>query len=646
MGVFKKLFGRTSRLPQTSAQVPAGNTAAPNRDAQPSRSAGDPAKDPNMIRVLDGYGRELFISRQNWLDSVLKGNLDNAWNEPDRLATLLVQLLHDSFFDEAVRPAERLRELEPDAERSATLLGIAYLKTHRLEEAERTLSAYLQRHGESGVVLSNLAKVFSERGENTRSIETLWRGLQVDPNQENAVLWYAVIHREQGGESAEQEALRRISAIQGSWRAQLWLARAALNEGNLREARRLYNESLERAGKPIPADLLMQISGDLGNNGHLAEIVELTAPNFSVQLHGLEVGNNLIKAYLELGQLDQARAVISELYAQHRPEWRPTLGFWEAEIAKRQTSALPGDTKLSVSMLTLDGPVWLNDDSPASALFPPQPSDTNHICFVGSSAELEPRTAEIRLGPTDSPGRLSRALPLFLAEQAFFHLRLRVGTLVPWIIGPAQSGFVLAGSPWADADAAKYAQQSSPSAQIVVITHIVATGDPWQITARVVRCADATCLSELRTSCPRERPGEELRLLAAEISSAVAKNERVVMQPSPTHYVVPDGPFFSDYLLRLEQLLATWCSRMEGVNRNFLTSEREIVGGNLRLCVAQPSNTTVRLLLARTLLLMKQVAPEAVAEYHDGVELLRRQHPLAEPANSIVDRMIAEAFEK
>jgi pentatricopeptide repeat protein len=51
-------------------------------------------------------------------------------------------------------------------------------------------------------------------------------------------------------------------------------------------------------------------------------------------LHGLAVGNNLIKAYLELGDADEARAVLDKLYAQQRPDWRDALAYWDGQIDK------------------------------------------------------------------------------------------------------------------------------------------------------------------------------------------------------------------------------------------------------------------------------------------------------------------------
>lgn len=71
----------------------------------------------------------------------------------------------------------------------------------------------------------------------------------------------------------------------------------------------------------------------------------------------------------------------------------------------------------------------------------------------------------------DAPGRMSRALPLFLAEQVEFNSHARIQTLIPWIVSDSP-GFVLSGVAWKDEDAANYARQGAAKSDYVVITHL------------------------------------------------------------------------------------------------------------------------------------------------------------------------------
>jgi len=161
----------------------------------PAPPAVDPAKDPTLIRVFDSYGREMSITREDWKERVLDGAIKKDWDNSDRLSSLIIQSLRDKFFEEMIEPAEHLREIDPDKERSAILLGVVYLNVKRLEDAERVLTDHIRSHAASGSLLTNLAKVYSAQGDENRSLETLWRGLELDPNQDNGLAWYEAIQK-------------------------------------------------------------------------------------------------------------------------------------------------------------------------------------------------------------------------------------------------------------------------------------------------------------------------------------------------------------------------------------------------------------------------------------------------------------------
>ena len=72
--------------------------------------------------------------------------------------------------------------------------------------------------------------------------------------------------------------------------------------------------------------------------------------------------------------------------------------------------------------------------------------------------------------------------------------------------------------------------------------------------------------------------------------------------------------------------------------------EREILDGILYLCVHQPTNATVRLVLAETLRQMQKVRPEILSEYQDKIRLLQRDHPPAAEVAKLIDKTLAEVL--
>ena len=238
---------------------------------------------------------------------------------------------------------------------------------------------------------------------------------------------------------------------------------------------------------------------------------------------------------------------------------------------------------------------------------------------------------------------MSRALPLFLAEQVEFNSNARVQTLIPWIAEDV-GGFVLCGVAWNDQDAANYARQAQHKSDYVVIVHLKAQTEPWSVELRLVRTIDGKLMSNLSASFPSARPEATIPNLAKRLLDVLAKEAEIESQTPPQLYDVPRDQNFPYYLLRLEQLLAVRCAGMDGVQKKFLSGEREIIDGDIQLCLACPQNVGTRLLLLKTAAALKKVRPEILAEFKDRLSLLQKEKPLPEPANSFAQRMLNKLF--
>jgi tetratricopeptide (TPR) repeat protein len=606
----------------------------------------DPSKDPNMIRVFDAYGREMFITKETWRETILPGKLKEVWDDPQHLYTVIVQSLDDGFVADMLEPAEHLAAVDSVAERGAIVLAVVYRRLKRLDDSERVLQRHVERHGESGVVLGNLAKIHADRGLSDLSVRTLWRALELDPNQENGFGWYVAIHRDKDGEPAAVEAMRRVAALPGSWRARLWLARDALARRQPDEALALYREALAMVGRPVPTDLLQQASGDLGQAGRLQELLDLTTPHFDAAVHGIAVGNNLVKANLDLGRLDAVRALLDQLHAQNRPDWKQNLSFWDNKLAEARTAlanAAPVPDRLSVTMLVVDDPVWLPAGTAAGELFPAPAEGLAHVAFLGGTAEVPSPGKKPAHRLSDAPGRLSRALPLFLAEQIHFGARARVHAIVPWLQGDNPC-FVLGGVPWKDEDAAQYGRRGDTPCSLVVVTHFRSAAEPWRVELRLIRTGDAACLGNAAAEFSKERPEPALLGLADDLFRLLAQQAGLALASPPPQYRVPKGNDFAYYLLCLEQLLAVRCGTMPGVPAGFLSNERDIIDGSIQLCLAQSENAVPRVLLAEILRRMRKVFPAVVTEFRRKVLLLQKEKPLPRPAQDVLERLFLQVY--
>jgi tetratricopeptide (TPR) repeat protein len=630
MGFFSNLFGKeTANSTTPSVSVPAAK--------------GDQANDPNMIKVFDEYGREMFMTKQQWRDNVLLGNLEEHRDNPDELYGMLIGALGDGFAADVVCYAEHLRLIDPIPSRGAAILGIVYMEVNRLDDAQRVFDEYIAQHGEEGVVLTNLAKVYSRRGDDLRAESILWHALELDPNQDNGLGWYVAIQREREGEAAELDALRQVAALPHSWRARLWLAQNALQHNNLTYAETLYQEALTLAEHPLPQDLLIQMSGDLGNSGHLAEIIRHAGPYFDPAYHGLQVGNNLIKANLELGRSEEARSVLQQLYDQKRPDWKPTLHYWDTELAKADTAkrAVTPATELSVSLLSIVGPLWMRDGSPFTTLLPAKRSDSKRIAIFGSTALREKASEKPELQLSDSIGRLSRSVPLILAELIQLTSDAVGLALIPWAQG---QGFALFGHPYDDADLCEISSKGEDVPDYIISVIIDATLPAWKINLRLVRRVDGERLAETSVETNADNPGSVIERLPEALIRLLTMDAGVSMILPPNWYQLPIGHHGSDYLLRIEQLLCITCKNLDFLEGGGLYGEREILDGILQLCVNQPQNPPIRMLFAQMMRQMKKVRPEILSEYKDKTAHLQRDYPIKKEIDLLVEEAINEVF--
>jgi hypothetical protein len=376
----------------------------------------------------------------------------------------------------------------------------------------------------------------------------------------------------------------------------------------------------------------------------LRESLELTEPQFVPTTHGIRVGNNLIKAHLDLGQIEAASSVLDRLYSLNRPDFKPTLSFWDTEIAKARIARVPpqGSGQLKVQMACIKGPVWL-PALPETQLFPAKQLESPVVLFLGSTAEMPTPLGQPLLQLADAPGRMSRALPLFLAEQIWFGTRAETRTLVP-LTTESSISFVLSGVSWKDEDATKYSNQVAPSSKFVVTTHLKCTTEPWMVELRLIRSDIHECVGEVSVALEPNRPHIGAAELARKLNWLLAEPAQLKALKPPPWYSVPAERNFGTYLLRLEQLLAVRCAGMEDPRPMKLNNERDIIDGNLQLCAACPDNVCVRILLAQTVRAMKRIRSDVVAEFIDRISLLQRKKPVGEPAQELIQRMLDETL--
>ena len=210
---------------------------------------------------------------------------------------------------------------------------------------------------------------------------------------------------------------------------QLITARERLEAKALPGALAIYQEVLAAAGDR--ADVLVTISADLGVSGHVREIIELVAPRYDAVRHGPATGLNLLQAYLALRNAEAAQHLLDILFELKRPELQDRLHGFSNAIAELIHSgqppldspdAAPAPAEAAkINLVSISKPIWFYGLEPLAAIIlPAKTGRTRRLAFTQLAVLGVENPLEAMKSPENELGRLSRGLPLWLAETFYF----------------------------------------------------------------------------------------------------------------------------------------------------------------------------------------------------------------------------------
>ncbi len=291
-----------------------------------------PEVEDDSVEAYDAHGRVVRVPRAEWREKVLLPTLEEAKVDLERLYGVIVAALTDGYAEDLLPYALFLAERDPSPARGTALVAAVHLAMNALDDAEAVLERSLAEHGPDALVLANLARVHEGRGNEERVGTLLWDALTLDPNHGFTFGWFMDRARAKGGPEATRIASETVGALPGSWRARLVRAGYSLAHGRFEEAGGYHDEALAMAPDPVPSDLLLQMSGDLGKAGRFDTLVALVRPRFRPEIHDFFVGANLMKAYLGLERREAAVEVFDALCNENRVDWHDRLEQWRAML--------------------------------------------------------------------------------------------------------------------------------------------------------------------------------------------------------------------------------------------------------------------------------------------------------------------------
>jgi tetratricopeptide (TPR) repeat protein len=502
-----------------------------------------PVRRPDeLITVYDERGRELHIRRATWVESVLSPGLQKAWNDPKQLAAQIAQALHDDFAEQIQHAAERLLVLDHESENALILAAVTHLECGDLDLAEEIIERSIDKHGPSGSALTNLAKLYERRGDKNKSTTTLRRALDLDPNQDS-LLWWAVLAKEERGDAGFVAALEEIAQVPRAWRPQLWIAREKLKQGDRPAALALYEKALVSAADR--GDVLMMVTGDLGNAGAVEDVIRLAAPHYAPEVHGPRAGMNIVRAYTQLGRTDEARALLRRLQAMSWPPFAEALAKLDAEVVAASLPRIT-DAAPAIGIHAFDRPLWTRGLFEPDWLFRTSAANEPTIYLVAFANEmLKNETPQVRM--SEALGRLTRGLPLYLAETLGlgFRLQSRALMLISKAHGPAVVGQML-GRPLIESHL-----PAGDGRRVVVAGSLVAEGVQlciWEV-------GGSPTTETVNVASSLDNAGALVAAVGKALAANLEKRGLLARLRPPAFYQAPNAGMLTNYVLALEQLL-------------------------------------------------------------------------------------------
>ena len=622
--LLQNLFGKTS---------PAGPAAVTRINAPPAATTLS-----ESITVYDVHGREMLIARAEWVEKMLRPQLRAKWDDPDALYSLIVSALNDGFVAEVDDASARLLAIDQTIERGHVIRAIVLLKLDRLDDAEHVLRAAIAETGETGTLLTNLAKVEDARGKTTQADATLWKALTLDPNQDNGLAWWTARERDHGGESAYVAALEKVAALPDSWRATLWLGAQHLKGGDVDGAMTRFRSVLAQGA--YDSATLLTISGDLGNAGLITELVQLVAPHYNPATHAPQTGLNLVQAYLHLDRLDEAEALLDRLYALDIPPFKSHLDTMAAKLQgcrSASSHARPLDEDaLEIAQLTFELPIWMYGLRDPEWLFTHKPTDASKVLFLMLGKVIH-GNQQAENQREDEIGRLSRAIPLYLAESAYEWTRLHAQSLVPVVTG---GGPALFGAQ-DEAGERETAIKLAAFAELVVQGSIDDAGDRWQIVLSVRETS--TGQSVAREELETDRNGLEAGVLDLE-ARVLGHLDTTQMQPHDRIYVRPRLEQMQPYLNALAQSLMLGLVANEILPKQAMWGERNMLEWPLTMTLRWPDLETANAMYLSGISHAARYRSDVLGEFEErSFALLREMRAQSSPVADL-SPLVLHAF--
>lgn len=584
----------------------------------------------DLIECYNEQGQKVLIPREEMKKSVLPNQLKNHWNNADALYNDVLLALKDEFNEEALDAAKHLVHIDEIKERGYTTLAIAYMANGLFGESEKTLNEYINLFGKTGMILTNLAQVHHYRGDIEGAMDLIWESLCLEPNQEATLQWWIILNKQAESKTSYPDLLKKITAIKGSWLPQLYLARYYLEQKDLESAKPIYEYVLNTYVDELP--VLFIISGDLGNNGYINEIIDIVAPLYDPEKHDIMAGFNLLHAYIQTNNYIEGSKLIDRLKQVERADVKAVLRKLANDIEIIKKAQMNNEKKqedVEFELVVTDKPVWYYGLKSPEWLLPKETKQAN-IGFLTFTDLTEKKGNVTEIQPEDNSGRITRSIPLLLQEILLFKYNTETRFLVPVAkdIGPVVTKKEYSIKSLYDA--------ARTNDLDYLVTGSVSENQNEYVVKIIIFEKESQSTQTFEMKLLNSENNNEFMTMLNDIIIKITETNNIQLAESE-YYDIPNEKIVFNYLIALGQSLMQSLVDNKVVKFEKLWGERNILNWYLNLALAQPENPVLKIIFISGLAKSKSYGSEVYKEFKEqAVKLLSDEQKKDSPIRLLV----------
>ncbi|MCB9886825.1 MAG: tetratricopeptide repeat protein [Planctomycetes bacterium] len=614
MGLFdfiKKKPGEAGVPTPPAGAVPAADPTTAG--AEPSGAAS--SAPPQFVEVQDGFGRRMRMSREDYRKKHLPELLKQHGSDAERLTAVILQGLRDGFAEDLVAAANRLTIVDKEPERALSVLAVVQRDAGDLDGSAATLQELLAKRPQSPGARVGLALLADQRGDAARAEALLREALAIDPNHADAVHGLLAIRHRTVGEAGYRAELEALAAL-GGWRGKLWLARWLLQNGEGATAAPIYREVL--SGEDVESDALVMAGADLVQAGQHELVQELVVPRFVPGRHHPHIGLAILHHYLQTEQHVPGSELLHQMYLHYGHLVAEALHPFTAGFDRQRLATLPPPAPMPASprlgLYRFDRPLWCAGLADPLWLLPPKTNDARQVLCFALAVEGQ---QQLPAGQEDEIGRVTRAVPLFLAEHVWLSTPHR-GTA--GLLMAEQGGWVVLGKVWPEEQLVAQLSAEEKERTIAVSGVLRIDGDKRRIDLWAYDCNTQQRVGHAAAEGAPGELGRMLLQLLAELWPALG---------GPAGHQPPVGSegSWQAYADGLAQHAALVATQAGGMPKERLYGERYILQWLQNTALLEPRWQPGFWLLASAMCVLRGLGSPVPKEFARAVAEIFRQSP-------------------